>query len=785
MKEETKEKEKSKKKSKSNSASPKKGTAKKTTQTKSNNKSNSAKNNTKTKAKNSKQKKTSNSASKSQKINESKSVKTRGTSNKTKNTKKTSNKKSKNEKKLSFFGKFKNKLVDFLKKDKNKHIWMLVIETLYIFAVEMVTKVLLNTFSISYPALRIFISSIILSIIITLITSNINLKVRKVIYIILNFFIAFYAWLQIGFMNFLGAFMSMGNAEQGTKITDYIVDFVKAYKLSVYTIFIPFVLVLLYLIFEKKFTNNGYLNKIRYTKKKVLIILGSIVFLCGTFYATVIIPFMQNKFQTVSNKDLLKYPSNPSIAIKNYGTTMYFLLDLKGLVFGGADEIYSASGTSKRAFQSATREIDDTKYNELIKTEEDETLNKLNKYFINREIPDTNEYTGKFKDKNLIMIMMETVSFAVFDDAYKEYFPTLNKLYHEGISSTNNYSPKNNCATGESEMTSEISLYSIETTCTVNTYRNNVYKEALLYMMRNNGYYASAYHNYSDHYYYRNTIEYNFGAEKFYDVDALGIDYVPVYKEWPSDVELMEKALPNFINKDKFASYMVTVTSHTPYIQSSEYGDMYVDMFNDLDIDLPAKRYLSKIKVVDLAMEYLLKELEEEGKLEDTVLVLFGDHYPYALSRDEFQSIAKYDINTNQEMDRTPFIIYNKGTEPEKINKVTTPMDYAPTILNLFGINYDPRYYMGHDIFSKYEDYAVFPDNSWQSPEGFYSASKGVFIPKESGYDLDDEKIISRNEEITQMRNMSALAIRNNYFNYLFDYFENYGNNNVVVERTD
>ena len=769
MKEETKEKDKNKKKT--TKSSSKKGTTKKASQSKTNKKV--------------EPKKTSKASNKTQ-TNKKKSVNSKTSSNKAKtNNKKKTTKKSNSKKNLSFFGKFKNIVLDFLKKDKNKLIWMLVIETLYIFAVEVVTKLLLNTFSVSYPILRIFISSIVLSIIITLITSNINLKVRKVIYIVINFFIAFYAWLQIGFMNFLGAFMSMGNAEQGTKITDYIVDFVKAYKPVVYTIFIPFVLVLVYLIFEKKFTNKGYLEKIKYTKKKVLIIIGSIVLLCGMFYATVVIPFMQNKFQTVSNKDLLKYPSNPSIAIKNYGTTVYFLLDLKGSIFGGADEIYGASGTSKRAFQSATREIDDSKYNELIKTETDETLNKLNNYFINREIPDTNEYTGKFKDKNLIMIMMETVSYAVFDDAYKEYFPTLNKMYHEGITGVNNYSPKNNCATGESEMTSEISLYSIETTCTVNTYKKNVYREALLYMMRNNGYYASAYHNYSDHYYYRNTFEYNFGAEKFYDVDALGIDYVPVYKEWPSDVELMEKALPNFIDKDKFASYMVTVTSHTPYIQSSTYGDMYVDMFDDLDIDLPAKRYLSKIKVVDLAMEYLLKELEEQGKLEDTVIVLFGDHYPYALSRDEFQSIAKYDINTNQEMDRTPFIIYNKGTEHEKIYKVTTPMDYAPTLLNLFGINYDPRYYMGHDIFSNYDDYAVFPDNSWQSAEGFYSAAKGEFLPRESGYDLDDEKIIARNEEITQMRNMSALAIRNDYFNYLFDYFENYGNNNVVVERTD
>ena len=215
MKEETKEKNKNTNKKKTTKSSSKKGTTKKASQTKTNKKV--------------EPKKTSKASNKTQ-TNKKKSVNSKASSNKAKtNNKKKTTKKSNSKKNLSFFGKFKNIVLDFLKKDKNKLIWMLVIETLYIFAVEIVTKLLLNTFSVSYPILRIFISSIVLSIIITLITCNINLKVRKVIYIVINFFIAFYAWLQIGFMNFLGAFMSMGNAEQGTKITDYIVDFVKAY----------------------------------------------------------------------------------------------------------------------------------------------------------------------------------------------------------------------------------------------------------------------------------------------------------------------------------------------------------------------------------------------------------------------------------------------------------------------------------------------------------------------------------------------------------------------------
>ena len=201
-------------------------------------------------------------------------------------------------------------------------------------------------------------------------------------------------------------------------------------------------------------------------------------------------------------------------------------------------------------------------------------------------------------------------------------------------------------------------------------------------------------------------------------------------------------------------------------------GSEWLKRYNENGIEGLIPRYNERGKKCRLSDEQL-KELEEAGKLDDTVIVLFGDHYPYALADDEFQSLADYDINENQETDRTPFIIYNSATDAEKITKVTTPLDYTPTLLNLFGIEYDPRLYMGHDIFSDYDDYAVFPDNSWQSREGFYSSTKGLFIPKNDDISLDDETIISRNEEINTMRNMSALAIRNNYFNYLLS--EMYG----------
>lgn len=658
-----------------------------------------------------------------------------------------------------------------------KYITIYIVEVLFIFLTEMIVKMLLGSLTLDYTILRIFLSSCLISLVISLITCNMPLRLRRTLLIIVDAFISIYAWVQIGLVNFLGGFISLGNAEQGTKVTDYIAEFFMSFKPSIHLLFIPLVLVVLYLVFERYITRDGFEKKFPF--KNLVSSLAVIVYmalLTFGYYVTIEVDFMQNKLQSVSNKKLFTYPSNPNLAVKNFGTTVYFMLDVKGIIKGEEIDYTLNSNNPKNPVTVENiykREIDDEAWNNLIKIEENKDLITLNNYFINRTIYSKNEYTGLFKDKNLVMIMMESISEAVFHEEYKEFFPTLYKLYTEGITGVNNYSPRNNCATGDSEMTSVTSLYSVGTTCTPNTYKNNEYQQALLYMLRNNGYYTSAYHDYIDQYYSRSTFEYKYGAYRYYGVTDLGMSYNPAYKEWPSDLVFMEKALPKFIDQNKFASYMVTVTAHTPYIYSSEMGDKHLSLFKDTDYSIYMKRYLSKVKELDLAVEHLLKTLEDKGKLDDTVIVLFGDHYPYGLSDKDYQRLAPYDVKEHSEIDRTPFIIYNSQTTGQKITKYTTPIDYAPTLLNLFGIDYDPRYYMGHDVFSDYTDYAVFPDNSWQSSLGYYDATKGEFFPA-IGSTYDPEVIIDLNAEIADMRSMSTLAIKKNYFKYLFDYFQEY-----------
>ena len=92
----------------------------------------------------------------------------------------------------------------------------------------------------------------------------------------------------------------------------------------------------------------------------------------------------------------------------------------------------------------------------------------------------------------------------------------------------------------------------------------------------------------------------------------------------------------------------------------------------------------------------------------------------------------------------------------------------------MFNVDYDPRLYLGTDIMSDNHGRTVFADGSWQDDRGYYNATSGKFKAMEGQEPYTDEEMIAINSEITTRQKMSALAIKNNYFNYLFNAMKKY-----------
>lgn len=620
--------------------------------------------------------------------------------------------------------------------------------------------------------LRIFIGLNFVSLLISFILSWTNKKSIKIFNIIIAFIFSIYAFLQLGFNNFIGVYMSFNTTSQLGAVIDYVKEFLSSFLFRFYLIFIPFILLIIYYIFIDKFTelklNKKFVLKSHIKYEPGIRIISSLIilFLLGFMYnETLTIPFMQNELQTVSNEDLFAYPSVPSLVINEFGVIGFGFLDVKSLYVEPTNNYVFNGEENNNISINTDRTFDDTLWNELICNEDNNKLNNINNYLINNTISDYNDYTGLFEGKNLIVIMMESIN-EIFIN--KDLYPNFYKLYSEGISFTNNYSPRNSCATGNNEFSAMTGIYSIQNNCTANVYRKNTYPYSIFNLFNNAGYKTMSMHDYTEAYYYRSIIHQNMGSGKYYGVQDLGIPYYNEYKNWASDEDFMKVAMDITLSdtSEPFMLWLTTVSSHQPYVQSSIEGDKYLSITEDTDYPMDLRRYMSKLKTLDNALGILLEKLENAGILDDTVIALFGDHYPYGLKDSTINYVLDYDLD-DYEREKTPFVIYNSEISPQSIDKYTSYINLTPTIANLFNLNYDPRLYMGYDVLSDdYWNVVTFADGSWKNNLVYYNAgTSNVKYYVEDGMSIDEIKNI--NQIITNKMQMSRYIIENNYFKYL------------------
>ena len=286
----------------------------------------------------------------------------------------------------------------------NKFFYNTIILTTSIFLIEFIFKLINNNNIFNVSTIRILLSTIIISLIISYI--ELYLKEDKVrnINILIVFIITIYTILQAGFNNFLGVYISFNITSQAGAVSSYIIDFIKSFYWYYYLILIPFILVITYyILINKKIIKIKENNK--FNKLQASLALISYLLVFGFLYSlTLNLDILQNKLQAISNKDLFNNPSNPSLVIREFGSTMFGVLDVKN-IFYHVDTININTNNNN----NNSNNINDTKWQELINKEDNLTLNYLNEYFINNTKTNKNSYTGLFEDKNLIVIMMESV----------------------------------------------------------------------------------------------------------------------------------------------------------------------------------------------------------------------------------------------------------------------------------------------------------------------------------------------------------------------------------------
>lgn len=424
----------------------------------------------------------------------------------------------------------------------------------------------------------------------------------------------------------------------------------------------------------------------------------------------------------------------------------------------------------------------------------DKALKKVTDYYKeNKYTPSNNEYTNIFKGKNIIVIHAESMQKFAMDLTFnnKEVTPNLNKLANEGIFFSNFYSQVGVGTSSDAEFTFNTSLMpSTKGTVFVNYFDRDYI--SIPKLLKEQGYYTYSMHANTGEFWNRNTMHKSLGYDKFYNKDSYTIDEtiglgLSDKSFFRQSVDIM-KQIKEEENKP-FYSLLIMLSNHTPFSDLA----LMEDYKTTIDVTINNQtvtrdylnnttmgNYLRSVHYADSAIGEFIDNLDKEGLLENTVLVIYGDH-DARLDFEDFNLLYNYDPITdtiktendegyipytkyNYELDRkVPFIIWTKD-QNYNLN-VNTPMgmiDVLPTLGNMIGIHSD--YQLGKDIINlKGDDNTVtFIDGSFLTSKVYYNSPKGEI------YSINNEPITEEYIKERAKKSSDLIEVSNDIITYDF-----------------
>lgn len=473
---------------------------------------------------------------------------------------------------------------------------------------------------------------------------------------------------------------------------------------------------------NKIVVNNGYLEPLLGMKKKFigcLFIVISLSLNCLTAYNI-------NNDSTDKYLNML-YDNNVS-QYNEYGITSSFI-----------DEVY------KGLFYNTQSELsNETIYNYLY-------YNNTSDYYIS----ETSDYFGVSEGNNVVTVLAESLEWFSFisdlsiypngmdisEEETRELFPNLYRLYDNSLVLNNHYAR---------EKTDVSEVYSILGSYTTDSFINYDYPYVTMPQTVGNVLESlegvtqkNSFHNGTANYYNRDVVHDSFGFNHFYASEELFELYPDSFGDyWLSNVRNLDSEMFDsasdlmFYEDERFYTYALTITQHGMYTERDNlteyhellatYGmDIYEEDLEDTDPDsYHLYSYLACALEVDAAIGVMFSDLEEKNILEDTTIVIFGDHNAYYHDLSNYvKDIDDEDAENYMELYRVPCMIYdeklvsamNENGDSLYVEKFTSQCDIVPTLFDILGINVFENMYYGNSALIAEESIV-------------YSRSFGVFM---------------------------------------------------------
>lgn len=432
----------------------------------------------------------------------------------------------------------------------------------------------------------------------------------------------------------------------------------------------------------------------------------------------------------------------------------------------------------------------------------DDAKKEFNEYYKDRsdEQNYTNKYTNILEGRNVIVIHAESMQAIALNRTFngQEVTPNLNRLIKEGLYFDNFYSQVSVGTSSDTELTFNTSLMPTQNGTAFVSYFDRTYI-ATPSLMKEKGYYTFSMHANNADFWNRRAMHESLGYDKFYSKETYDVDNKNIIGLGLSDKEFfaqsVEKIKKISEKHDKYYGLLITLTNHTPFSDTDKYGEFPVTMKTTItnedgttsEIEAPylegtkLGNYFKSVHYADAALGEFFQEMDEAGLLENTVVILYGDH-DARLPKSDYNLMNNYDPVTDSikskddptyneydsfdyELDRkVPFLIWTKDKVVQGQVDYTMGMyDVMPTIGNMLG--FYNKYALGHDIFEiKDNNIVVFPNGNWITDKIYYNSQNGEYKLLKDEI-IDEDYITKNNEYADKLLSVSNKAIVFDLFN--------------------
>ncbi|AHN22434.1 LTA synthase family protein [Lysinibacillus sphaericus] len=452
---------------------------------------------------------------------------------------------------------------------------------------------------------------------------------------------------------------------------------------------------------------NKYLPKMKAAVKV------NVEFRRAFFVLAIAMTFLNLGLAETERPQLLTRSFDRELLVKNIGTYNYHLYDI----------YIQSKSSAQRALADGS---------ELV---------EVNNYIRSNQAAINEDMFGKYKDRNLIVVSLESLqNFVINNDMNgHEITPFFNSLTKDPDTYyfSNFYHQTGLGKTSDSEFIVENSLFGLGRGAVFFTHGGNTYN-SMAERLGENGYFTNVMHPNNKSFWNRDIMYQSLKIDKFYDVDSYKVEEGQAVNWGMKDIPFMEQSAA--LMKDMpqpFYSRLITLTNHYPFTLDPE--DVMIPEYTSNSGTL--NRYFQTVRYMDEALKDFFQDLKDQGVYDNSIIVMYGDHYGISENHNkamaqylEKDGITPYDNALLQEV---PLFIHIPGDgQGKEMTEVSGQIDLRPTILHLLGVETSKDMQLGADLFSpEHEDFVIFRDGRFITDKYVYAGE--ACYDKATGEQID------------------------------------------------